>query len=173
MRQFSVVNAIDNYIFRIGSHSRWSLILYFAKISMITFCTGVLVSQIFIYIYPELSLIISRDYKDNFHILLSIAFGVFISPIGETCLLLYCVSLSQQSLKSIYGASAVGSLPIVLLHSFIDWKISIAAFLPFLIQSIAFINVRKIMKLSSCFWFICGVHSFGNLLTIFLTVVTN
>ena len=115
---------------------------------------------------PSLGKII--DSEMQLYSTVDILFAVIFSPILETLILVYCISISYQIFHNKNSSLVFSSIPICLMHIIPLWQLSLIVFPAFYIQSRAYYTLRKNFDRGYCMGFIAAVHATTNAITIIL-----
>lgn len=142
------------------------LVWYFFKMFLISYGCAHIAMRIMFGIWPHLVAVVRQ--KQNLDSLggFDIAFALLLSPIIESAMLLYVTSIMVQIVKNKTMACILGALPLALLHAAIDWRVAVVALIPFALQGVVYINIRKYIDLLSTLLFIAGIHSCMNVVSI-------
>jgi hypothetical protein len=99
-------------------------------------------------------------------------FALVISPIVETLILAYSVTIVKQIYQKRAVALAIAPIPICLLHAFAYWQLSILVYPPFWMQGVIYDNSNNVYGTKKSLFYVAMLHMVCNTITLIFDKLT-
>jgi hypothetical protein len=139
-------------------------IIYFLGFFILIWTSGQVTAWIFLHLTPSVQ---DDLLKNETYSILELFFILIFSPILESFILAYCISIARQTIKPTRLTPISSVIPICLLHAIEYWQLAFLVLLPFYFQALAYIRFRKDYSLVKSIAAITMLHSMSNFLTLY------